>query len=99
MPAALTTRIPGLRDLTGMHQPEILAMLGKPDLKRLEPPAELWQYRAADCVLNLFFYREQDGYRLAHAEAWQRNLTGSSTAAQCRDENAPLKAHFVQSQL
>lgn len=95
-PAAL--RVPGLKELTGLHQPEILAMLGKPDLKRDEPPAQLWQYRAADCVLNLFFYREQDGYRLVHAEAWQRSLAGSATAAQCRDENAPVRAHLVSLQ-
>src|SRR5579862_9885704 len=61
--------VPGVKDLTGLRQPEILAMLGKPDLKRDEPPAQLWQYRAADCVLNLFFYREPDGYRLVRAEA------------------------------
>lgn len=92
-PAALP--VPGLQDLTGLHQSDILAMLGRPDLKRDEPPAQLWQYRAADCILNLFFYREHDGYRLVHAEAWQRNLAGSTPAAQCRDETAPVRAHLV----
>jgi hypothetical protein len=96
--APVALRVPGLRELTGLHQPDILAMLGKPDLKRDEPPAQLWQYRAADCVLNLFFYREQDGYRLVHAEAWQRSLGGSASAAQCRDENAPVRAHLVSLQ-
>ncbi len=94
-PAVL--RAPGIKDLTGLPQPEILALFGKPDLERNEPPAELWQYRAADCVLNLFFYREQDGYRLVHAEAWQRNLAGNA-AGQCRDENALLRAHLVSLQ-
>ena len=102
IPATPTTpaaaRIPGLRDLTGLRQPEILAMLGTPDLKRLEPPAELWQYRTADCVLNLFFYREQGGYRLVHAETWQRSLAGSALPAQCHDESAPVRAHLVSAQ-
>lgn len=98
MTAVAATRIPSLQDLTGLRQPDVLAMLGKPDLKRLEPPAELWQYRAADCVLNLFFYREQGGYRLVRAEAWQRSFAGSSTQAQCHDESAPLRAHLVSLQ-
>jgi len=96
LPAA--ARVPSLQDLTGLHQSEILAMLGTPDLKRLEPPAELWQYRAADCVLNLFFYREQQGYRLVRAETWQRSLAGDATPAQCHDESAPLKAHLISLQ-
>ena len=83
---------PGLKDLAGLRQSEVLTMLGKPDLKRAEPPAELWQYRAADCVLNLFFYREQDGYRLVHVEAWERSLAPGAAAARCRDESALLRA-------
>jgi hypothetical protein len=96
--AIVVTHIPSLQDLTGLRQPDILAMLGTPDLKRLEPPAELWQYRAADCVLTLFFYREQGGYRLARAEAWQRSFAGSSTQAQCHDGSAPVRAHLVSLQ-
>lgn len=91
-------RVPGLKELTGMHQAEIVAMLGMPDLKRSEAPAELWQYRAADCVLTLFFYRGPGGFRLTRAETWERSLAGSSTPAQCRDESAPLRAHLVSLQ-
>ncbi len=96
--ATLSARIPGLQELTGLHPPDIVAMLGQPDLRRDEPPAQLWQYRAADCVLNLFFYREGTGYRLAHAETWQRSLGGSATSARCNDENAPVRAHLVSVQ-
>ena len=91
--APATLRVPGLKDLTGLHEREILAMLGKPDLRRDEPPARLWQYRTADCVLNLFFYREASGYRLVHAETWQRSFGPGAAAAPCRDENTLLKAH------
>jgi hypothetical protein len=94
-----TARIPALKELTGLQPPEILAMLGQPDLRRDEPPAEMWQYRAADCVLNLFFYEESGSYRLTHSETWQRSLAGGSAPASCRDENAPLKAHLVRSDL
>ena len=89
------TRPPAIQDLAGLKPDEILSILGKPDLKRDEPPAELWQYRAADCVLNLFFYDDAGGYRIEHAEAWQRTPSAGSMPARCRDENAPIKAHLI----
>ncbi|HEX3971386.1 MAG TPA: hypothetical protein VHX19_08680 [Stellaceae bacterium] len=87
---------PDIKDLAGLAPADVLSILGKPDLKRTEPPAELWQYRAADCVLNLFFYDEANGYRLTHVEAWQRTLASSgSVPARCHDEDAPIKAHLI----
>jgi hypothetical protein len=98
IPAAAGTSRPGeLAALTGRRPAEIIALLGEPDLRRDEPPAELWQYRAADCILNLFFYRQDDGYRLMRAETWQRNLAGGTTPARCHDEAAPVKARLVSS--
>jgi hypothetical protein len=94
-PAAL--HLPGLKDLTGMRPSDIAALLGPPDLRRDEPPAQLWQYRAADCILNLFFYREADGLRLARAETWQRSLSATAARKHCRDENAPFRARFTAS--
>ena len=87
-------RVPAVADLPGLRPADVLSMLGQPDLKRNEPPAELWQYRAADCVLNLFFYDDAGNYRLDHVEAWERNFAGSAPT-RCRDENAPIKAHLV----
>jgi hypothetical protein len=104
-PAALLTptpvsavaplRIPSLRELTGLRPPEIIAMLGQPELKRDESPAQLWQYRTADCVLNLFFYRDPSGYRLMRAESWARDFAASATPTRCRDANAPAAAHLA----
>jgi hypothetical protein len=94
--AVAPLRVPSLQELTGLRPREILAMLGQPDLKRTEPPAELWQYRAADCVLNLFFYLDTAGYRLFHAETWSRDFAASSTPTRCRDASAPVRAHLVQ---
>jgi hypothetical protein len=87
-------RVPAVADLPGLRPAEVLSMLGQPDLKRNEPPAELWQYRAADCVLNLFFYDDAGNYRLDRVEAWERSLAGD-TPVRCEDENAPIKAHLV----
>ncbi|HVA16066.1 MAG TPA: hypothetical protein VNF99_22660 [Stellaceae bacterium] len=92
---AAPPRVPDVKDLAGLRPDEVLAMLGQPDLKRDEPPAELWQYRAADCVLNLFFYDDAGGYRLTHTEAWQRSLSAGTSPARCRDEDAPIKAHLI----
>jgi hypothetical protein len=96
-PGSLHTlsRVPAIKDLAGLKPDDVLSILGQPDLKRDEPPAELWQYRAADCVLNLFFYNDADGYRLSHAEAWQRTLAAGASPAHCHDENAPIKAHLI----
>ncbi len=89
-------RVPDLSELAGLHPPQILAMLGQPDLRRDEPPAEVWQYRNADCVVNLFFYQGPDGYRIVHSEAWQRSLAIGGALGRCSDEAAPLRAHLIR---
>jgi hypothetical protein len=88
-------RPPAIKDLAGLKPADVLSILGQPDLKRDEPPAELWQYRAADCVLNLFFYDDAGSYRLDHAESWQRTLAAGTSPVHCRDEDAPIKAHLI----
>jgi len=88
-PVALHLR--GSRDLTGLRPSDVAAVLGPPDLRREEPPAQLWQYRAADCILNLFFYRDGGIYRLARAETWQRDPANTTSAHSCRDAMAPLR--------
>jgi hypothetical protein len=94
-PPQTPPRAPEIKELAGLRPADVLSILGPPDLRRDEPPAQLWQYRAADCVLNLFFYSEAGGYRLAHAEAWQRTLAGGSVPARCHDEDAPIKTHLI----
>jgi hypothetical protein len=91
--AVATARFPDLGALKGLRPVEIVALLGQPELKRDEPPAELWQYRTTDCVLNLFFYREAGLYRLLSAESWTRATAASSAPAPCRADGAPVGAH------
>jgi hypothetical protein len=82
-PAAM--RIPELPVLTGMGPAELVALLGEPDLRRREPPAELWQYRSADCVLDVFLYVEGGGYRVLRSATRNRHvlppIVGSCRAA------------------
>lgn len=59
-------------DLTGLGPAELEALLGSPDFRRSEPPAELWQYRGPDCILDVFLYEDSRGYRVVHADTRQR---------------------------
>jgi hypothetical protein len=70
-PAGLPTDVEGLRGLTAV---ELARLLGEPDFMRQEPPAVVWQYRGATCVLDLFFYRSADELRVAYAETHDRGL-------------------------
>ena len=46
--------------LMGLASQAVNRLLGPPSLLRTETPAEVWQYRAADCVLDIFLYAEEE---------------------------------------
>lgn len=75
-------RVPELSILTGMDPAQLIALLGAPDLRRREPPAELWQYRNADCVLDVFLYGEGNRYRVLRSETRNRHVLPPA-AAEC----------------
>ena len=60
--------------LAGLSKAELVARFGEPDFRRTEPPAELWQYRRAECVLDIFLYRDHGAFRVVHAETHDRGL-------------------------
>lgn len=60
--------------LTGLTETDLLALYGEPDFRRAEPPAELWQYRSADCVLDVFLYHDVGGTRVVHTDTRDRSL-------------------------
>ena len=88
----LTARRPELPALTGMASAELMALLGEPDFRRPEPPAELWQYRTADCVLDIFLYVDGDRYRVLTSATRDRHVAppaiASCTAAFGRRDDA-----------
>lgn len=49
------------RDLTGMTDGQLLAVMGEPDLKRAEEGAEAWLYRSQGCLLDVFLEAEKPG--------------------------------------
>lgn len=74
LPQAATARLLDMGKLKGLSAAEVVALFGEPDFRRDEPPAELWQYRGADCVLDLFLYDQAGGARVVYSEARDRSL-------------------------
>ncbi len=46
------------RDLTGLTDGQLLAVMGEPDLKREEDSTQAWLYRGATCLLDVFLEAE-----------------------------------------
>ena len=42
----------------GLEPAALESLLGQPEFKRVEPPAEVWQYRGEACVLDVILYTE-----------------------------------------
>ncbi len=61
--------------LEHLSAPALLARLGPPDFTRRDAPAELWQYRGATCVLDLFLYPEAGMMTVSHAQTRARHGT------------------------
>lgn len=66
---------PDLKRLSGLSDKEVQRVLGEPDFRREEPPAQIWQYRSSECVLDLFLYDDTGQYRVAYAETHDRGFT------------------------
>lgn len=52
--------------LKGLNPLQVKSVLGKPGFTRRDAPAEIWQYRARACTLDLFLYDEGQGQLVAH---------------------------------
>ncbi len=89
-PTVMPRPVPDLRQLIGMDRNGLNDLLGEPTLRRSEPPAEVWQYGAARCVLQVFLYRDGAGsrYRVSHVDAVRRGRPGAVPAS--RIQGAPF---------
>lgn len=68
-PPAVPPGVDSPRKLVGLDRQALQALLGAPALQRSEGKSELWQYRAANCVLDVFLYAGTDGQsRVTHAD-------------------------------
>jgi hypothetical protein len=72
--------VAGARALVGLSREAVSERYGAAGFVRRDGPAEVWRYRARECFLELFLYRETDGsQRVAHVDA--RNFAGRSMPA------------------
>ena len=67
--------------LMGLAPRAVSHLLGPPTLLRTETPAQVWQYTAADCVLDIYLYAEDetpDRSRVTYYEIRRNDFHGSS---------------------
>jgi len=62
--AVATSPPPQLARFRNLRAADVEALVGSPDFRRVEPPGELWQYRTAACVVDIFFYGKGDDRRV-----------------------------------
>ncbi len=55
--------------ILGLGPDRLTELLGRPELTRREPPAEIWQYRGETCVFDVFLYEEAGLVRVTYLEA------------------------------
>jgi hypothetical protein len=55
--------------LMGLDPIGLEQRLGAPEMRRREPPAEVWQYRTASCILDLFLYAKSGIKEVVYMEA------------------------------
>ncbi len=80
---APTGHLAALGDLNGLAPAQVAALIGDPDLRRVDPPAEIWQYRNANCVLELYFYDSGANSRMVYAETRSRTPQHTPEAMTC----------------
>jgi hypothetical protein len=79
---------PKLARFHNMRAGEVEALVGEPDFRRVEPPAELWQYRSAHCVVDFYLYGQGDAMHVIDADARGRD---PKRAEDCSDGSQVLK--------
>jgi hypothetical protein len=65
-------------ELSGLDRQALSALMGSPDLTRGEAGMEVWQYRAEDCVLDVYFTPPGEGdgpLKVAYIEGRPRHLS------------------------
>ena len=55
-------------EFVGYSPERVLPILGAPDFVRRDGTAQIWQYRATNCILDLFLYTSGKETRVKHAE-------------------------------
>lgn len=75
-PRAGAARVPAPAELEKQPAATVRALLGRPTYTRVEPPAEVWQYAAEGCVLDITFYPERQSGPLRSSWLESRDIDG-----------------------
>ncbi len=75
--------------LIGLAADDILKLFGAPSLKRRESPAELWQYAAQACVMDLYLYADGDMQRVSYVTL-RDPASGRVGGSGCQEQLARL---------
>jgi hypothetical protein len=82
---------PKLAEFRNMRRGEVEALVGEPDFRRVEAPGELWQYRSADCVVDLYLYGTGDAMHVIDTDARGRDPKREDA---CADGTQVLKSRL-----
>ena len=69
-------------EFVGSSPDSVLPILGAPDFVRRDGTAQIWQYRATNCILDLFLYQAGSETKVKHAELRSR-VPGAETLDAC----------------
>ena len=69
-------------EFLGYSPERVLPILGAPDFVRRDGSAQIWQYRATNCVLDLFLYQNGKETHVKHAELRPR-VPGAELVDSC----------------
>jgi hypothetical protein len=86
-PAPVPAKPARPEDILGLAADAIEKLLGRPELVRRDAPAQVWQYRSASCIVDLYLYPEKTSYRVAFIEARDRSAARMA-ADRCFDSLA-----------
>jgi hypothetical protein len=77
----------GFAELVGSGEPDVVATLGEPNWFEDIPPARMWQYASANCVLQLYFFMELStrNFRVLSYEL-ESDYDGDDVERQCFGE-------------
>jgi hypothetical protein len=64
--------------LLGLTPDGVAGLLGAPTFVRRDGPAEIWQYQAPACILDVFLYSGRTGFQVTYVELRGRGARGPS---------------------
>ena len=84
---------PAPESLVGVDSSALIAAMGTPDFKRLEPGAEIWRYSAPQCQVLIFLYENETGALTSSHLTARRAGGGEVDLRTCLQNVADARAH------